>query len=220
MHLTCQKDMPILLTSEDEEMSVQARIHNRIKRKGRGTVFTPKDFLDLGNRPAIDQSLSRMVKDGTIRRLDRGIYDFPRRHPQWGALSPSSDAVAKAVVGASAVQPSRAQAANALGLSTQVPAQTVYYTDGPQRHVRIGRGMIQVRRRSPTNLLGAGSDAGMVYQALRHLGRSRVDDTVIDALRHRVPADVRQELYADLIRNSHLAPDWVVAVSKRLKTDP
>lgn len=197
-------------------MSVQDQMYNRIKRKGRGTVFTPKDFLDLGSRAAVDQSLSRMVKDGTIRRLGRGVYDFPKTHPRLGVLSPSSDAVAKAVVGSCAVQPSGAHAANSLGLSTQVPAQTVYYTDGPQRDLRMGRRRIHVRRRSPKNLLGAGTDVGRVYQAIRHLGRSRVNDDVIKTLRRRVPIDVRQQLRTEVTKNSHLAPDWVVDVSKRL----
>jgi hypothetical protein len=201
-------------------MSVQDRIHNRIKRKGRGTVFTPKDFLDLGSRAAVDQSLSRMARAGTIRRLDRGVYDFPQTHPRFGALSPSSDAVAKAVAGGCAVQPSGAQAANSLGLSTQVPARTVYYTDGPQRNVRVGRGRIQVRRRSPRDTVGAGTDAGRLYQALRYVGRKRVSDDVIDALRRRVPADVRRQLHADLKKNPHVAPDWILAVSKRLVDDP
>lgn len=198
-------------------MSVRTQIHNRIKRKGRGTVFTPKDFLDLGNRAAVDQTLSRMVKDGSIRRLSRGVYDFPKKHPRLGTLSPSSDAVAKAVVGRCAVQHSGARAANHLGLSTQVPAQAVYYTDGPQRDIRIGRRTIQVRRRSPKNLVGAGTQAGALYQALRHLGRTQVSNDVIGTLRSRVPADVRQQLHADLMTHSYLAPDWLVSVSKRLQ---
>jgi hypothetical protein len=196
-------------------MSIQDRIHNRIKRKGRGTVFTPKDFLDLGSRAAVDQSLSRLTKGGVIRRLDRGVYDFPKQHPRLGMLSPSSDAVAQAVAGGR-VQPSGARAANSLGLSTQVPARTVYYTDGLQRQVRVGRGRIEVRRPSPKNVLAAGTDAGRVYQALRHLGRKGVTDDVIDLLRQRVPADTRRQLHADLMKNPHLAPDWIVAVSKRL----
>ena len=198
-------------------MSVRAQIQNRLKRKGRGTVFTPKDFLDLGNRAAVDQTLSRMVKDGSIRRLSRGVYDFPKKHPRLGILSPSSDAVAKAVVGRCAVQPSGARAANALGLSTQVPARAVYYTDGPQRDIRIGGRTIQVRRRSPKNLVGAGTQVGGLYQALRHLGRTRVSDDVIDTLRNRVPADVRQQFHADLMASPQLAPDWMVSVSKRLR---
>lgn len=201
-------------------MSVQDRILNRIKRKGRGTVFTPKDFVDLGSRAAVDQSLSRMTRDGTIRRLSRGIYDFPKRHPRLGPLTPSSDAIAKAVVGDKCVvQPSGARAANALGLSTQVPAQTVYYTDGPQRDLRIGDRLIQLRRPSPGNLVGAGTQAGNVYQALRYLGRRRVDDDVINTLRDRVPRDVRDKLHSDLLAHSHLAPDWIVSVSKRLVSE-
>src|SRR5579859_6816774 len=106
------------------------QILSRVRRRGRGAVFTPKDFLDLGGRAAVDQALSRLAKAGGIRRLARGIYDFPRMSPRLGVLSPAPEAVAKAVAQQtdSAVQVTGAQAANALGLSMQVPAQPVYLT--------------------------------------------------------------------------------------------
>src|SRR5687768_12871358 len=72
-------------------------ILRRLRGKGRGAVFTARDLDDLGQRAAVDQALARMVRAGAIRRLDRGLYDFPAVHPTIGVLWPSADKVAQAV---------------------------------------------------------------------------------------------------------------------------
>ena len=99
----------------------------RARSAGRGGVFTPSDFLDVAGRAAVDQALSRLVKSGTLRRLTRGLYDYPKVHPKLGALSPTPDDVAQALARetGSHVQIAGARAANALGLSTQMPATYV-----------------------------------------------------------------------------------------------
>jgi predicted transcriptional regulator of viral defense system len=60
----------------------------RARTSGRGGVFTPSDFLDMAGRAAVDQALSRLAKGGRLRRLARGLYDFPKVHPKLGPLSP------------------------------------------------------------------------------------------------------------------------------------
>src|ERR1700722_13944867 len=113
--------------------SIDSRILARINGHGRGSVFVPGDFLDLGSREAIDVALHRLARKGTIRRLARGVYDFPKQHPVLSLLSPSADAVARALAGRDRTrfQPSGAYAANILGLSERVPAKAVFLTDGP-----------------------------------------------------------------------------------------
>src|ERR1700747_403109 len=117
--------------------SIDSRIIATIHGRGRGSVFVPADFLDIGSREAVGLALHRLARKGTIRRLARGVYDFPKQHPVLGLLSPSADDVAKALAGRDRprLQPSGAYAANALGLSDQVPARAVYLTDGPSRTV-------------------------------------------------------------------------------------
>ena len=80
-------------------------------------MFVPADFLDLGSREAVDIALHRLARKGTIRRLARGVYDFPKEHPVLGPLSPSAEAVAKALAGRdrTRLQPAGAYAANVLG---------------------------------------------------------------------------------------------------------
>lgn len=197
-------------------MSVQDRIHNRVKGKGRGAVFIPKSFLDLGSRAAIDQALSRLTRAGIIRRLDRGIYDFPRNHPRLGRLTPPADAVARAVAGGGTIQVSRSRAANALGLSTQVPTQDVFFTDGVHRNIQIGAKKIRLRKGSHRDLIGAGTPAGVVYQALRHLGKHSVDDSVVALLRDRLSGDVKSTLQRNVCQNRHIVSDWLQPVVQQI----
>ena len=100
-----------------------------------GSVHIPADFLDLGSRRAVDLVLHRLVKGKVLRRLDRGIYEYPREHPELGTLSPDIDKIALALSGRHRIrlQPAGAYATNMLGLSEQVPAKAVFLTDGPSR---------------------------------------------------------------------------------------
>ncbi len=186
--------------------SVPDQIMQRAHSGGRGGVFTPKDFLDIAARAAVDQGLSRLVKTGKLRRLARGLYDFPKLHPTLGPLSPSPDVVAQALVRetGSLVQIDGARAANALGLSTQVPAQSTYLTDGPSRRVVLGKRVIHVRHASPKHLVLPGSAAGTVVQALRHVGATRAADVARVATGSLSVHD-KKTLAAATVQ----APDWM-----------
>lgn len=118
--------------------SIDQQILNAITALGYGSVFVPTDFLSLGSRQTVDIVLHRLVRKGTIRRLARGIYDFPKEHPKLGTLQPSPEKIAEALVGrdCTRIQPTGAYAANILGLSEQVPAKVVFLTDGPSRTVK------------------------------------------------------------------------------------
>src|SRR5947209_4992695 len=74
--------------------SIDSRLLATIHGSGRGSVFVPADFLNIGSREAIGIALHRLARKGTIRRLARGVYDFPKQHPVLGPLSPSAETVA------------------------------------------------------------------------------------------------------------------------------
>jgi Family of unknown function (DUF6088) len=121
-----------------QAQSIDYRILAAIHGRGRGSVFVPADFLHIGSREAVDVALHRLARKGTVRRLARGVYDFPKEHPVLGPLQPTAEDVAKALAGRDRIrlQPAGAYAANALGLSEQVPAKAVFLTDGPQSHAQ------------------------------------------------------------------------------------
>jgi len=151
-------------------------------------------------------ALSRLCKDKRLRRLAHGLYDYPRIHARLGALAPAPDVVAKAFARetGSNLQMAGAQAANALGLSTQVPARSVYLTDGPSRRVVLGKRIVDIRHASPKHLVAPGSMAGTVVQALRHLGPDSAS-AVVDAAAPRLKDSDRRAL-ANGIKQ---APAWM-----------
>ena len=186
--------------------SVPDRVMKRVRASGRGSVFTPSDFLTVAARSSVDQALSRLVKGGQLRRLARGLYDFPKLHPKLGALSPAPDDVAHALARetGSQVQISGARAANALGLSTQIPAKSTYLTDGPSRRVVLGKRVVDLRHASPKHLIAPGSPAGTVVQALRHVGPVRAAD-VAQVAAHRLSATDKKTLASTAVQ----APAWM-----------
>jgi len=194
--------------------SVDKKIISRIYGHGKGWVFTPTHFSDLGSRDAVASAVKRYRQSGLIRQLARGLYDYPRTDPELGILTPSPDAIARALAGRDAVrlQPSGAYAANLLGLSTQIPMKIVYLTDGCSRTVQIGKKHIILKRTTPRNMATAGRISGLVIQALRHLRRQHVDDEVIARLDRRLDADGRKQLLKDV----RFASAWIAEIMRRL----
>ena len=189
-------------------------ILKRIRKLGRGAVFTPDTFCDLAPSSTVTTSLKRLADDGTLRRLARGLYDYPATHPTIGVRAPSTDAIADALAGrdATRVQASGAYAANLLGLSTQVPMRVVYLTDGRSRQVDLGRLKIILKHTTPKNMATAGTISGLVIQALRHLGQHYVDEDIIATLNRRLDDDARKQLLEDV----RYAPAWIGEIMKHL----
>ena len=194
--------------------TIDRKLKSRIYGHGRGSVFTPNDFLDLGGRDAVDKALSRLATRGEVRRLARGVYEYPREHPELGTLSPDIEKVAKALSGKDRLrlQPAGAYATNLLGLSEQVPAKAVFLTDGPSRTVKIGRQEIQLRHTTPRNMAAAGRLSGLLMQAFRHLGQEHITDQRMAHLKRTLAAKERQQLLKDL----PLAPTWMHPLFREL----
>lgn len=193
---------------------IETKMINRIYGNGRGWCFTPKNFLDLGSPEAIRVNLHRLEKKGTIRRLARGLYDYPKKHATMGLLSPKPIAVAQALASryATRLQPSGAYAANLLGLSEQVPAKIIFLTDGPSRRVKIGRQEIILKSTTPRNMATAGKTSGTVIQALRHIGKNQITSQHIATLNNTLTPDEKRRLKEDKI----YAPGWMHRVIEQI----
>jgi hypothetical protein len=209
--------IPCMMGRKKSPQAIDARILASIRGRGRGCVFVPSDFLEIGSREAVDLTLHRMARLGTIRRLTRGVYDFPKEHPILGQLSPSAEDIAKALAGRdrTRIQPAGAYAANALGLSEQVPAKAVFLTDGPSRMVKIGKMTIQLRRTTARNMATAGRLSGLLIQALRELGQAHITPERCEHLKRLLPLGKRRELLKDL----RLAPAWMHPIFRELAGD-
>ena len=203
-----------MIELKNPTQSIDKKVLARIRGRGRGSVIIPTDFLDIGSRQAVDLVLHRLTKKGAIRRLARGIYDFPKQHPVLGPLTPSAETIAQALAGRdrTRIQPAGAYAANTLGLSEQVPVNVVFLTDGPTRMVQIGTMTIQLRRTTPRNMEAAGRLSGLVIQAFRELGEEHVTPNRIAHLKRTLPLEKRREVLKDL----KLAPAWMHPILREL----
>lgn len=196
-------------------MSAMAdKIMKRVRAKGRGWVFTPKHFIDFGTRGSVDMALSRLAQASQIRRIGRGLYDYPQLHDKLGALTPDAEMLAQAVSAQSGdrLAPSAAAAANHLGLSNQVPARSSYATTGRTRvRIAAGRSITLKHSRAPV-LVNASEAANGVVQVLAGLGRNKVDAAAIARLASRLDG---KDLQA-LLKGRAAMPGWMGDVVLRL----
>jgi hypothetical protein len=194
--------------------NLEKSIMKRVRGRGRGSAATPSDFLDLGSRAAVDQSLSRLVKKSLLTRVSRGVYAYPQISRLIGEISPSPEVVAKALArrGSQKLLPSGALAANLLGLSDQVPTKVEYLTDGPSCRVMVKRMTVELKQTTPRNLATAGRVSGVVIQALRFLRRQQVGREVVEQLRQRLKPAERQQLLKDI----PYAPAWMAPIFREI----
>lgn len=196
-------------------LSLEDKIMASVTRRGRGFVFFGDDFLPFGSPEAVRQALSRLTRAGTIRRIGMGLYHFPAINEKLGGeLPPSMDTVARAVARrtGSRIVATGAQAANLLGLSTQVPAKPIYLTNGSSRSVAIGNYSIVFRHAGPRRMGVRNDISVLVFEALRYIGRASVDDQVVARLQRSLPADAKAELRRDL----HRASIWMRPIVQRI----
>ena len=194
--------------------AVADKVMKRVKGKGRGWVFTPKDFLDLGSRGAVDMALSRLARAAAIRRIDRGLYDFPKQHATLGALSADADQIAQAVASQTGdtAFPSGAVAANSLGLSTQVPARANYVTNGASRTKKVAGRTITLKHARAPLLDNVSDQANAVVQALAHFGKGNVDaDMIRQCAARLVDRDMK-----DLLKAQPRLPGWMSDIVLKL----
>ena len=196
------------------------KIMKRVSAHDSGSwVCTPKDFLDLGSREAVDQALSRLVKAGELRRVGHGLYDMPRFSNVLNRPAPVDLA---AVIAALArrdgvrIMTDGLVAANQLGLTNAVPAKVSFVTDGHSRTVKIDGRTIQFRHAGPSVMQWAGRPAAPVVQALRWLGPAAAADTrVLSTLSRHLPDDVKR----DLLQNSRDLPGWALPLVRSITSE-
>lgn len=191
-------------------LSIEALIKNRIIEHGPGWCFTVVHFLDLGREASIRKALSHLQKQKIIRRLAQGVYDYPKIHDLLGVIPPDLSEVAKAIAEKNGVQiqPAGAHAANLVGLSSQVPGQVIFLTEGPSRRVKIGNQEIIFKKTTKKNMSTAGTREGLLIQALKNLGKDHIDQVVrAQAVKFLKGSDKKE-----IRENMKFAPAWIRAL--------
>ena len=139
-----------------------------------GGLVSPREFLHLGSRAAVDQTLSRLAREGELLRVGRGAYALPVGGP-FGVRPPSTESVVEAIESASGetVVASGAAEANSLGLTTQVPTREVFLTSGRSRRLKLGNREVELRHGNRWQMLLGRRPAGKAIRALIWLGPER-----------------------------------------------
>lgn len=168
------------------DKSLNKQIVNLIYEKGRGWVFSRKDFTLFGEANSIDQTLARMEKKGTIRRVMRGLYDYPAYSKLLKKyLSPDTNQVAHALARKFgwSIQISGNAALNLVGLSTQIPTQYLYLSDGPSKSYELGHTEISFKKTRFTQLGMKYPYNEILVQAIQTLGDRALTTEELQKLR-------------------------------------
>ena len=198
------------------------KIMKRVRAHGRGKwVCTPKDFLDLGSRAAVDQALSRLVKRGQLRRVGRGLYDWPQRSIlSEQIVPPDLDQTVAAIARRDGMRviDGGMYAANRLGLTNAVQISPIYLTDGPARNVKVGQTSIEFQHAGTRLMRWYGRPGCPVVNALLWLGRhiaTHPKNGIVDRLRRQLPDDVKRDLKANITS----LPSWMAGIVMQVQGD-
>jgi hypothetical protein len=202
--------------------TIENKIVSRIYGRGRGWAFSANDFSADFGRSTVDWVFYNLVASGTIRRVYRGMYDYPKYSELLRQqLSPDFDQVAQAFARKFnwRIQPSGDVALNLLGLSTQVPGRLVYLSDGPNRQYQVGESgnlsghfTLEFKKSALKDVGFKYRESGLLVQALKALGKERIDDAVIATLRKQLDEATCKRVLRDTVT----ATGWVYDAIKRI----
>jgi|SRR5271155_4088467 len=177
-----------------------------------GAAVSAKMLLHLGTRPAVDQSLSRLARRGKLLRAGRGMYVAPVTS-RFGTHAPSTERLVEefATQRGETIVPSGATSANALGLTTQVPVRTVYWTSGRNRKLSLGKQSVELEHVPPWQLAFAKEPAGEIVRSLAWAGPERVQ-AALKEIKARVPESAIQQVAQQIPR----FPGWLANALSRV----
>jgi hypothetical protein len=193
--------------------SIESKVLNKVKNARRGVLIFPEDFKTLGSSEAIRLALHRLEKDNVIARVAQGIYVRPQISKYIGAVMPSTEEIAISIAKRDhcKIVPTGIYALNALGLSTQVPMNVVFLTDGSPRIIKIGKRTIKFKKTSPKNLLAKGEISKLVIQALRQIGTNlQTEDEEV-----KIIELLKKEKQEYLLHDIKLAPVWIQKIMSK-----
>lgn len=193
-------------------LSIEHHIRMRIKKAPKGELFFTEDFLQYGSAKAVSKALERMAAGQAITRVARGIYSRLEIDPLIGSVKPDTEAIAKAISRRDRARliPTGAAALHAMGLTTQIPLNVVYLTDGSARKISSGRRTITFRKTTPKNLSAKGKISGLAIQAMKELGKDQITTREASEIIKQLTREEPRRLEHDI----RLAPEWIRVIMR------
>ncbi|NDP22683.1 MAG: hypothetical protein GZ091_16630 [Paludibacter sp.] len=190
-----------------KSQSIHNQIEEKIKTLKKGTILFTADFIEFGTAENVKKVLLRLEKKETLIRLAHGIYLYPKKDKILGTLFPSTEEIALAIAkrDKTRIISTGVQALQQLGLSTQVPMNVVYLTDGAARKIKIGKRTITFKKTAPKNLTVKDKKLNVVIQGLKELGKENLDK---DA-KQKIKKVLLQMTIESVKEDSVTAPTWI-----------
>ncbi len=198
-------------------ISTDDHIVKRIKDYKSQRLFFVDDFIDVSNYKAVSKALERLVESDVLIRVANGIYARYKEDPVLGVMLPTTEQIAEAIAkrDKARIIPTGAYALNALGLSTQIPLNVVFLTDGTARKIKTGNRTIQFKKTSPKNLAVKGRISSLVIQALKTIGKDKVTENEME----KIIQLLEEEKPTNLEHDIRLAPEWIRKIMKEAIID-
>ena len=199
------------------ELSIEKKVLDQIKKRGRGNFLFASDFLEFGEQKSVSKALERLMKEETIIRISRGVYYYPRidKAIGLGLLYPTLEDIAEGIAkrDKARIVPTGLYALNRLGFSTQVPMNIVYLTDGSERKLNLSNGTsIQFKSTAPKNLAFQSELAMLLTFAYKTLGKENITAEVLTRTKELLTKDEEQRVKHDF----NLMPAWVSSIIKSI----
>ena len=196
----------------DIMLSVYSDIETKVRKVRPGQIFIPSDFKDLGTSTAIRKALSRLVEKELLVRMGQGIYVKPLYDKIFGLVLPSLEDIAVVLANKDRViiKPTGQYALNKLGLSTQVPTNIVFLTNGTKKKIKIGKNTINFLPTTTKKIAMIGPISSLLFLGLEDLELKLLSELEM----HKIISLLRQEdvkkLSHDLKLTSSKISDFVI----------
>ncbi len=195
--------------------NISESIYYFIAGHGRGWAFSSSDLSSRFARQQIDNALSDLAQDGKIRRVARGLYDYPRYSDLLQkTLSPDIDQVANAYARKFnwRIEVSGESALNLLGLSTQIPAQYVYLSDGPSKSYDVMGLQLNFKKSTLKDIGFKHRESALLVQALKALGKDHLSESVFAKIREQIDP----KSYSKILRDTQGSTGWIYEAIKEI----
>ena len=187
--------------------SIHSQLEDKILSLKKGAIVFVSDFAEFGTAENVKKVLLRLEKKQLLVRLAHGIYLYPKIDKELGILYPSTESIAEAIAKRDKIRiiPTSIYALQQLGISTQIPMNVIYLTDGAPRKIKVGKRTITFKKTAPKNLAIKNKILSNIVQGLKELGKENITDEVkqkINQALEKVPLEILKEEILN-------APVWV-----------
>ena len=186
-----------------------------IMSENQGEIFSINDFYDLGTKNTVKSVLYRLNEDNEIVRLIDGLYTKPKYSKILNEYSfPDANAVANKIADKFSwtIAPTGDTALNYTGLSTQVPNEYVYISDGPYRKYLYRDKKIIFKHTTNRNVSSYSKELSILIQAIKALGKNKISEEDIKKL-----ALFAKNIKEDLIKDTLKLPFWIQEILEKIQ---